>query len=221
MLHTGYVFSEYMHTEQHPRNIAPTYAGCMAEDRAANDDPRLTAARYRVERTARENGEEPPAEPERHAGTPTGTERALYVETAIQQAIRRGDFDDLPGAGKPLEGLGGSHDPDWWIKRKIQTEQLSGLGPPALRLRIEHAEFEQRVDVFHREEDVREYTADFSRRVVEARRQLLGGPPVVTPTRDPDAEVAAWRARRAARAAASAPPAEPEKPHRRRWWRTR
>lgn len=193
----------------------------MAEDRGADDDPRVRAARYRVEQAAREHGDERPTEPERHAGTPTGTERAMYVETAIQQAIRRGDFDDLPGAGKPLDGLGGSHDPDWWIKRKIQTEQLSGLGPPALRLRIEHAEFEDRVDAFHREEDVREYTADFSRRVVEARRQLLGGPPVVTPTRDPDAEVAAWRARRAARAAASAPPAEPEKPHRRRWWRTR
>lgn len=184
----------------------------------ADDDPRLTAARYRVEKAAQENGEERPAEPERHAGTPTGLERAMYVETAIQQAIRRGDFDDLPGAGKPLEGLGGSHDPDWWIKRKIQTEQLSGLGPPALRLRIEHAEFEDRVDALHREEDVREYTADFSRRVVEARRQLQGGPPVVTPTRDPDAEVAAWRERRAARAAAS-DPTEASETKRRRWRR--
>lgn len=219
MLHTEYVFSEYMHTGQHPRNIEASYAGSMAEDRAANDDPRLAAARYRVEKAAQENGEDPPAEPERHAGTPTGTERALYVETAIQQAIRRGDFDDLPGAGKPLEGLGGSHDPDWWIKRKIHTEQLTGLGPPALRLRIEHAEFEDRVDAFHREEDVREYTADFSRRVVEARRQLLGGPPVVTPTRDPEEEVAAWRQRRGERAAASPPPAEQEKPRRR--WRRR
>ncbi|MFI8634033.1 DUF1992 domain-containing protein [Microbacterium sp. NPDC077663] len=190
----------------------------MADDRGMDDDPRLRAARYRVDRAAREHGDAPPAEPERHAGTPTGTERAMYVETAIQQAIRRGDFDDLPGAGKPLEGLNGSHDPDWWIKRKIQTEQLSGLGPPALRLRIEHAEFEERVDAFHREEDVREYTEDFSRRVNEARRQLQGGPPVVTPTRDPDEEVAAWRARRAERAAASASSVEPGRPAR-RWWR--
>ncbi|MFJ6678455.1 DUF1992 domain-containing protein [Microbacterium sp. NPDC091382] len=191
----------------------------MADDRAASEDPRLRAARYRVEQVAQENGDESPTEPERHAGTPTGAERAMYVETAIQQAIRRGEFDDLPGAGKPLEGLGGSHDPDWWIKRKIQTEQLSGLGPPALRLRIEHAEFDERVDALHREEDVREYTADFSRRVVEARRQLQGGPPVVTPTRDPETEVAAWRERRAARAAASAP--SEEAPKRRRRWRRR
>jgi hypothetical protein len=38
--------------------------------------------------------------------------------------------------------------------------------------------------------------ADFNRRVVEARRQLQGGPPVVTPLRDAEAEVADWRARR-------------------------
>jgi hypothetical protein len=208
-----------MHTGQLHRKPDPTYAGGMADDRAEDSDPRVRAARYRVEQAARENGEEPPAEPERHAGTPTGHERALYVETVIQQAIRRGEFDDLPGAGKPIEGLGASNDPDWWIKRKIRAEQLTGLGPPALRLRIEHAEFEAHVDALTREDDVREYTADFSRRVVEARRQLLGGPPVVTPTRDPETEVAAWRARRASRAAASAPAPEPERPRRRGWWR--
>jgi hypothetical protein len=46
---------------------------------------------------------------------------------------------------------------------------------------------------------VREMLQDFNARVVEARRQLQGGPPVVTPLRDVDAEVAAWHARREAR----------------------
>src|SRR5690606_26486175 len=129
-------------------------------------------------------------------------DRAAYVETAIQQAIRRGDFDDLPGAGKPLPDLGGTHDPDWWIRRKIETEQLRGLGPPAIMLRVEDAELDDRLDAMAREEDVREELEDFNRRVIEARRQLLGGPPVVTPTRDVDAEVAAWRQRREERRAA-------------------
>ncbi|APF34064.1 DUF1992 domain-containing protein [Microbacterium sp. AISO3] len=144
---------------------------------------------------------------------PGPRERAAYIETAIQQAIRRGDFDDLPGAGKPIADLGPNHDPDWWIKRKIREEQLTGLGPPALTLRIEHAEFDARVDALNREDDVREYVADFNRRVVEARRQLQGGPPVVTPTHDVEAEVAAWRQRRAdaAAAASAAPPAEPRR----------
>jgi len=46
---------------------------------------------------------------------------------------------------------------------------------------------------------VRRELEGFNKRVVETRRQLQGGPPVVTPTRDVDAEVAAWRERRTAR----------------------
>ncbi|MEQ6899166.1 DUF1992 domain-containing protein [Microbacterium sp. KR10-403] len=170
------------------------------------DDPRDAAARYRQERERRENpelyGQAPAA-----ASTPrpmTETERWAYVETSIQQAIRRGEFDDLPGAGKPLEGLGDHHDPDWWIRRKIQTEQLSGLGPPALTLRVENERLHETLDALHSESAVREHLEDFNRRVVEARRQLQGGPPVVTPTRDVEAELAEWRERRDAAAAAAA-----------------
>jgi len=133
----------------------------------------------------------------------TEQERAAVVETAIQQAIRRGDFDDLPGTGKPIPGLGEHHDPDWWIRRKIEREQLRGLGPPALTLRVENAELDGLLDGLSREADVRQTLEDFNRRVIEARRQLLGGPPVVTPTRDVGAEVVAWRERRAARTPAA------------------
>ncbi|PZU41552.1 MAG: DUF1992 domain-containing protein [Microbacterium sp.] len=178
-------------------------------------DPREAAARYRLERAAadeaRARGEEPPgavgggAAAGGDAAEPRGmsqAERAAFIEQSIQQAIRRGDFDDLPGAGKPLVGLGASHDPDWWIKRKIESEQLRGLGPPALTLRVENRQLDARLDELAREADVREVLEDFNRRVVEARRQLLGGPPVVTPTREVDAEVDAWRERRTAREAA-------------------
>jgi hypothetical protein len=162
------------------------------------DDPREAADRYRQDRDRQRHpelyGDEP--EPASSPRPMTEGERWAYVETSIQQAIRRGEFDDLPGAGKPLEGLGDHHDPDWWIHRKIQTEGLTGLGPPALTLRVESARLHETLDAVVREEDVRELLEDFNRRVVEARRQLLGGPPVVTPTRDVEDEVAQWQARR-------------------------
>ena len=168
------------------------------------DDPRLSAARYRAATTGEgADGTETDAAPHgaRAARAYAAADRAAVVETAIQQAIRRGEFDDLPGAGEPIPGLGQSHDPDWWIRRKIETEQLTGLGPPALMLRVENVELDARLDALPGEADVRETLEDFNRRVIEARRQLLGGPPVVTPTRDVDAEVAAWRERRDAQAA--------------------
>lgn len=164
-------------------------------------DGRADAARYAAQRAA---GEAPQTGADDLAAGLTAQNMPAIVETAIQQAIRRGDFDNLPGAGKPLEGLGSHHDPDWWIRRKIQTENLTGLGPPALRLRVEDAELDAQLGGERSEAKVREILEDFNRRVIEARRQLQGGPPVVTPTRDVDAAVAAWRTRRAARDAASA-----------------
>jgi len=152
-------------------------------------DPRDDAA----EHSARRDGE-----PEEQRMVLNARNEAAIVETAIQVAIRRGEFDDLPGAGKPIEGLGVSHDPDWWIRRKIERENLSGLGPPALMLRVEDRELDGQLDELSREEDVRAVLEDFNRRVIEARRQLRGGPPVVTRTRDVDAAVEAWRERRQA-----------------------
>jgi hypothetical protein len=151
-------------------------------------------------------------------------QQTLWVDMQVRRAMERGDFDDLPGAGKPIKGLGSTHDPDWWVKSLVERERITGVLPPALALRKEDAELDDVLDRETTEEGVRRAVADFNRRVVEARRQLQGGPPVVTPTRDEDGEVAAWRARRAARrerqraqleAAATASDV-PVK--RRRWW---
>ena len=165
------------------------------------DDPRLDVARYQLDRAARERGEPVPDEPvaDEQRGdrpAPNMQQRAAIAETAIQQAFRRGEFDNLPGAGKPLPDLHEVHDPDWWIRKKIERENLTGLGPPALTLRTESAQLRARLDALHLESDVRAVLDDFNRRVKEARRQLLGGPPVVTPPRDVDADVEAWRERR-------------------------
>jgi len=149
-----------------------------------------------------------------------------WVDLQVQKAMERGEFDNLPGAGKPLK-LPDRYDPDWWIKKLIEREQITGVAPQAILLRKEDAELDDELDEQFSERDVRRVLEDFNRRVVEARRQLTGGPPVVTPTRDIDAEVEAWRARRAARRAKHQrelqeqrrQAAEARTRSRRRWWR--
>jgi hypothetical protein len=155
-------------------------------------------------------------------------QKALWVDLQIRRAMERGEFDNLPGAGKPIRGLNGTHDPNWWVKSLIEREQITGVLPPALGLRREDAELDAVIDREGTEEGVRRVVEDFNRRVVDARRQLLGGPPVVTATRDVDQEVAAWRARLADRRrrqreqlqeAAGEPPA-PRRGFRRRFRRS-
>ena len=66
---------------------------------------------------------------------------------------------------------------------------------------------------------MRALVEDFNRRIVEARRQLQGGPPVVTQPRDVDAEVEHWRERLESRRRTQAALAT-EAP-RRRWLKKR
>jgi len=143
--------------------------------------------------------------------------QAQWVDLQIQQAMERGDFDDLPGYGKPIEGLGGDYDPDWWLKKLIEREHITGVLPPALQLRKDDAELDGVLDRLTAEAEARRELEDFNERVLKARYQPLGGPPLVTQPRDVEAELQAWRVRRAARAAAL-PPTEPPPPRRRRWF---
>jgi len=179
----------------------------MASERR---DPRVDAARYRTE------GSKPADDAPRD--TRTAAEMRAWARTAIDVAVARGDFDDLPLAGKPLPGLAGDTvDPDWWIRGLIEREGLTGLAPPALALRTEHAEFDDTLDALGTETAVRAHVDDYNRRIVEARRQLTGGPPVVTPVREVDDEVRRWHERREARRAAARAAVPPPPPT----WRER
>jgi hypothetical protein len=128
-------------------------------------------------------------------------QQATWVDLQVRQAMERGEFDDLPGTGKPIEDLGVEHDPDWWVKKLIERENIAIL-PPALALRKEDAELDARLDAINVESEVRREVEEFNARVRKAiYTPPVGpsGPPVITQQRDVDAEVDAWRERRTAR----------------------
>src|ERR671920_36854 len=118
-----------------------------------------------------------------------------WVDHQLRIAMERGDFDNLPGAGKPIKDLGTQHDPDWWIKRLIEREKISGVLPPALQLRKDDAELDAWLDRHTSESEVRRELEEFNARVMKARYTPVDGPPLVTMPRDVDAEVARWRER--------------------------
>lgn len=141
---------------------------------------------------------------------------AARAEYLIRDAMAQGKFDNLKYAGKPIPGLGEGYDPDWWVKGLIQRENISGLGPKAILLRTEDAGLDALLDARYSEKQVRDIVEDFNARVIDARRQLQGGPPVVTKTRDADVEVQRWHERRAA---VDTTPDRPETAPGRPWWR--
>jgi hypothetical protein len=142
-----------------------------------------------------------------------------WVDLQVRAAMERGEFDDLPGAGKPIPDLGTEHDPQWWLKKLVERERLVVL-PLSVQLRKEDAELDAELDRLATEKAVRARVEDFNERVVKARYALPEGPPLITMPRDVEATVADWAARRAARLAARRTSAEVA-PRRRRWWRRR
>ncbi|WP_115789782.1 DUF1992 domain-containing protein [Arthrobacter silvisoli] len=197
---------------------------------ARDPDARDSGARRRLERAAelratRYSGKLTPEESAAAAAEDALEEKRRKIDSAtradylVRDAIAHGKFDNLKYAGKPIPGLGESYDPDWWVKGLIQREHLSGLGPEAILLRGEDAGLDAVLDEQATEERVRAIVEDFNARVVNARRQLQGGPPVITKTREVAVEVERWRTRRAA--AAAAHPEPPEPPPAKPWWRRR
>ena len=178
------------------------------------------AYRRRMERAARIRAAGVPEQQEETAEEAELRRRKEQVDPAskadylIRDAMMRGEFDNLQYAGKPIPNLGEANDPDWWVKGLIERENISGLGPPALLLRVEDAELDTVLDAKPSAALVRETVEDFNRRIIEARRQLLGGPPVITKLRDVELEVQRWRERRAGD---REPEPEPDPP--RPWWR--
>jgi hypothetical protein len=57
---------------------------------------------------------------------PLGSERAMRIvaENKLRAAIDAGEFENLPGMGKPSPLIDEPYDPFWWIKRKLRQENL-------------------------------------------------------------------------------------------------
>lgn len=116
------------------------------------------------------------------------------TDQLIREAREKGAFDDLPGAGKPLD-VSGPYDPDWWAKEKLRREQVSML-PPALELRRDVERVLESLPSLPDEASVRAALVALNGRIRKAAASTTSGPPVDVAPLDVEAHVAAWRASR-------------------------
>jgi hypothetical protein len=118
------------------------------------------------------------------------------IDRLIREAQERGEFDNLRGAGRPLD-LSDADDPEWWAKRKIREENLdsAALLPPTLQLRREAEGFPESLASLREESAVRHVLEDFNRRVRRDRLAPSLGPAsyVIARTVDVDVMITRWR----------------------------
>lgn len=122
-----------------------------------------------------------------------------WIDRQIREAIERGEFDNLPGAGKPLEGLNGRDDEHWWVKGLIKRERLAPVLPGALSLRKEAEDIDNTVADARTEAEVLEIVDDLNARIVDSRIRRVDGPAVFVKRVNRDAVLQTWRRRRQGR----------------------
>jgi len=126
---------------------------------------------------------------------PPGVSFESFVERKIREAAARGEFDDLPGAGKPLPDLDKPYDELWWLKNLIEREQLSLL-PPALELRRDVERGLEQTLRLPSEASVRRAVKLLNAKICRANRTSHAGPATNLSLLEADEIVRAWRKRR-------------------------
>jgi Domain of unknown function (DUF1992) len=126
---------------------------------------------------------------------PPGVGFQTWVERQIREAAARGAFDNLPGAGKPIEDLDKPHEELWWVKQKLRRENLSYL-PPTIALRKEAEDALAAAAEAGSEAEVRRIVEEINRKILDGNRKAASGPPLNLAPFDPERVVRSWRERR-------------------------
>ena len=114
------------------------------------------------------------------------------AENRINAAIGQGEFDDLPGFGKPLD-LSGPDDGEFrWLRAKARRESLSLL-PPALELARFVESALQQIQVLREEAEVIARISRLNQTIRTANRHILWGPPSSTGPVDLPVFLGNWR----------------------------
>ena len=128
---------------------------------------------------------------------PPGVTWESWVETQIREAMERGEFTDLPGAGKPLPNIDDPPDDMWWVREKLRRENVSLL-PPTLAIRKEVEDALDRVSRANSEAEVRSIVLAINERIVRVNSRAIKGPPSTVMPLDVAAVLVKWRAARGA-----------------------
>ena len=115
------------------------------------------------------------------------------AERRIREAQADGQFDSLPGFGKPIADLDGPDDENWWIKNKLRQEGLVIL-PPILAARRDIEKTLEAVASLHSEHQVRRALNALNERIRAAHFSPAEGPADGVRPVDVQAIIESWRA---------------------------
>jgi hypothetical protein len=126
---------------------------------------------------------------------PPGVSWETWIDRQIREGMERGDFDGLPGHGKPIGDIDRPHDELWWVRDKLRREGVSYL-PPTLALRKDVEDARAAIATARSEAEVRGIVEQINERIRMTNRQATSGPPSNLMPLDVERTVEGWRAGR-------------------------
>ena len=123
---------------------------------------------------------------------PPGVSWETWIDRQNREGMERGDFDGLPGHGKPLADLDRSRDELWWVKDKLRREGVSYL-PPTLALRKAVDDAKAAIRGAADEATVRRLVEAINQEIRQVNRQATAGPPSTLVPLDVERAVERWR----------------------------
>lgn len=130
---------------------------------------------------------------------PPGESWESFAERKIREAQAEGQFDNLPGFGRPIPGIDAPLDENWWIKEKLKREQIVAL-PPILEMRLEVEKALAELDELKSEPAVRKRLQELNVKIEQAHFSHISGPADGIAPLDIDRLAAEWRRRAEERA---------------------
>jgi hypothetical protein len=115
-----------------------------------------------------------------------------WIDRQVREGMERGDFDGLPGHGKPLRDIDQPRDELWWVRDKLRREGVEFL-PPTLALRKEVEVAREAIAAAATEADVRDIVAAINKKIVKVNSTATSGPPSTVVKLDVEDEVRRWR----------------------------
>jgi DnaJ-like protein len=115
-----------------------------------------------------------------------------HIDAQIRRARENGEFENLPGAGKPIPDLRAGHDEMWWLRGLMQREGLD-IAPDGLKVRREVEVELARLPRVRTEKALRRRVRELNARIVKANATTTSGPDTGLAPFDEEELVVRWR----------------------------
>ena len=126
---------------------------------------------------------------------PPGVTWETWIDRQIREGMERGEFEGLPGHGKPIADIDQPHDELRWVREKLRREGHSHL-PPTLAVRKELDDTLERIAAAGSEDEVRRLVSDINVRIRRVNSVPTAGPPSKVAPLDVEDVVRRWLADR-------------------------